>query len=150
MWTNILKLFNKTLFSQEQWGNFSVFWCLININDRRHSFICHKTYFTNPILIHMRFSFITVYINLRLNWQCLWGYSPGRPFWHHCVCNLATKAQQALLANSIWYCSAQEKRLWRARKPSGLKRSANNIFLWRCNNDRLGNGQFCQLHRNVS
>ncbi len=33
----------------------------------RHSFIigcCHKTYFTNPILIHMRFSFVSVYINL--------------------------------------------------------------------------------------
>ncbi len=45
-----------------------------------------ETDFTDPIPINIRFSFISVYINLRLNWQCLWGYSPGRQFWRHFVC----------------------------------------------------------------
>ncbi len=48
---------------------------------------CHNNYFTNPILIHM-FSFASVYINLRQNRQCLWGYFPGWPFWHNFVCTL--------------------------------------------------------------
>ncbi len=95
---------------------------------------CHN--FTDPIL------YTCVYIRnflhyLRQNRQCLWGYSPGRPFRRYFVyiwplkCNklcLFTKLNLVLSARD---CERTEKRLWSARVPKGLKRRANNTFLWR-------------------
>ncbi len=51
-------------------------------------------------------------------------------------------------SNSPWmWLSAQKKE---STSTNGLKRHENNKFLWRCNNDRSGNWQFCQLYRNMS
>ncbi len=68
-----------------------------------HQHCCHKTYFTNPILIHMRFSFITVYINFRQNRQCLRGYSPGWQFFRHFVCIWHRAATRTVRYDDIYW-----------------------------------------------
>ncbi len=101
------------------------------------------------------FSFATVYINLRQNRQCLWGYFPGRSFWPHFVCIWPLKLghlTQFGTSSACFGCDCEhtEKRLWSARVPNGLKRRANNTFLWQCNNSVSCTETWAKvLHRSV-
>jgi len=61
-----------------------------------------------------------------------------RPFWRYFVCIWPLKRNKLFSACSGCDCEHTEMRLWSARVPKGLKRRANNTFLWRCNNDKLG------------
>ncbi len=96
----------------------------------------------------MCFSFITVYINIRQNWQCLRGYSPGWQFWRHYLCFCILKCNKlclfdlVLVEGTLYVTVSAQKR--RARVPNYLKRHENNMFLWWCNSDQLRNWQFCQ------
>ncbi len=61
-----------------------------------------------------------------------------RPFWRYFVCIWPLKHNKLFSARSGCDCEHTEMRLWSARVPKGLKRRANNTFLWGCNNDKLG------------
>ncbi len=156
-----LRLKHYLIKSSEGFSLSFVVWVTLMTNGTTLLCCCHKTYFMDPILIHMRFH---SHLFTLTKHQCFWGYLPGRTFWCYFVCIWPLKHNKLCLLVYLDYlklnlvlavrlgcnCECTEKLLWSARVPKDLKRRANNTFLWRCNNERLGNWQFCQLYRNVS
>ncbi len=142
---------NKTLgYLVKSSEGFSLFCCLVNINNRRQSFIrlLSQDLFHDSNTDTDAFSFVTVYINLRQIWQCL-RYSPGRPFWHHFVCIWPLKRNKVCLFNLVLATrtlDVTERTEKESTSTEWLKRRENNKLL-PCNNDQLGN---CQLHQNLS